>query len=270
MSSAHQPRAPGGQWREVGWEATAKEQTRVSRPRTRRTPPSGCGSGLSWRGRCARKGASRLSGPRRSLPGAPGLGASGSRARARGKAVSPAPVPDAPPVPTFQTPVPASLRWGLPASRAAPPLGPDSGFRVQTGLHSSEDARSGLIKASEINNRGNPGRRPAIPASATRGAGGPGRRPLLTSPLPRAPSPRGRRAAGRAPPCSAAQPPPASPAPAGRAPRAPRRSRCPGGGQLPGWRGGCQLRTGQGRRQERCASREALLLGVVIDRDKQR
>ncbi|XP_048639200.1 uncharacterized protein LOC125610673 [Marmota marmota marmota] len=58
----------------------------------------------------------------------------------------------------------------------APPLGHGFGFRVQTGLHSSEEARSGLIKAGKINNRRHPGRRPAGPAAATRGAR---RSPLL-------------------------------------------------------------------------------------------
>lgn len=42
----------------------------------------------------------------------------------------------------FQVPVSAQVRWGFFASYPATPLGRGFGFRVQTGLHSSEGARS--------------------------------------------------------------------------------------------------------------------------------
>ena len=71
---------------------------------------------------------------------------------------------------SFQTSVSAQVRWGLSASNPATPLGLGFGFRVQTGLHSSEEANSGIIKAGEINNNNQPGPRPAVPEAATRGA----------------------------------------------------------------------------------------------------
>lgn len=75
----------------------------------------------------------------------------------------------------FQTPVSAQVRWGRSASRLTTPLGLGFGFRVQTGLHSSEEASSGIIKAAEIHNNSKPGPRPAVPASPTRGANSRGR-----------------------------------------------------------------------------------------------
>lgn len=74
---------------------------------------------------------------------------------------------------SFQTSVSAQVRWGLSASNPATPLGLGFGFRVQTGLHSSEEANSGIIKAGEINSDSQPGRRPAVPEAATRGASSP-------------------------------------------------------------------------------------------------
>ena len=74
---------------------------------------------------------------------------------------------------SFQTSVFAQVRWGLSASKPATPLGLGFGFRVQTGLHSSEEANSGIIKAGEINKNSQPGPRPAVPEAATRGASGP-------------------------------------------------------------------------------------------------
>lgn len=74
---------------------------------------------------------------------------------------------------SFQTSVSAQVRWGLSASNPATPLGLGFGFRVQTGLHSSEEANSGIIKAGEINSNSQPGRRPAVPEAATRGASSP-------------------------------------------------------------------------------------------------
>lgn len=41
---------------------------------------------------------------------------------------------------SFQMPVSAQVRWGLSASYSATPLGFSFGFRVQTGLHSCEEA----------------------------------------------------------------------------------------------------------------------------------
>lgn len=71
---------------------------------------------------------------------------------------------------SFQMPVSAQVRWGFSSSHPTTPLGLGFGFRVQTGLHSSEEAGSRLIKAGEINNNSNSGPWPAVPASATRGA----------------------------------------------------------------------------------------------------
>lgn len=51
-------------------------------------------------------------------------------------ATSPGPLCQAP----FQMPVSAQVRWGFFASYPATPLGLGFGFRVQTGLHSSEEA----------------------------------------------------------------------------------------------------------------------------------
>lgn len=65
----------------------------------------------------------------------------------------------------FQMPASAQVRWGFFTSDPATPLGCGFGFRVQTGLHSSEEARSRLIKAPKSTRR-----QPAVPASATRGA----------------------------------------------------------------------------------------------------
>lgn len=58
-------------------------------------------------------------------------------------ATSPGPLCQA----SFQRPVSAQVRWGFSTSYPATPLGLGFGFRVQTGLHSSEEACSRLIKA---------------------------------------------------------------------------------------------------------------------------
>lgn len=63
----------------------------------------------------------------------------------------------------------AQVRRGLSSSRSAPPLGHGFGFRVQTGLHSTEEARL-AHQSRRQSHITNPRCQPAVPTISTRGA----------------------------------------------------------------------------------------------------